>query len=102
MLAHLDRGDDVLLDIENDGAGQVKEAYPEAVLIFILPPSLSVLEQRLRNRGDTPEADIAKRLGVAADQISEAERRFDYLVINDDVADVADEIVSILTAAGGS
>lgn len=102
VLAHLDRGDDVLLDIENDGAGQVKEAYPEAVLIFILPPSLGVLEQRLRNRGDTPEADIAKRLGVAADQISEAERRFDYLVINDDVADVADEIVSILTAAGGS
>ena len=101
VLAHLDRGEHVLLDIENDGAGQVKESYPEAVLVFILPPSLAELERRLRDRGDTAESDIKKRLGVAADQIAEAEWKFDHRVVNSEVSAVADEIVSILTSADG-
>lgn len=101
VLANLDRGDHVLLDIENDGAGQVKSSYPEAVLVFILPPSLEELERRLRDRGDTSESDIQKRLAVAAEQIEEAEWKFDYRVINSEVGAVADEIVSILTSADG-
>jgi len=102
VLAHLDRGEHVLLDIENDGAGQVKESYPEAVLVFILPPSLRELERRLRSRGDTPAADIEMRLAVAEAQIEEAHQKFDHLVTNTEVSAVADEIVSILAAADGS
>ena len=102
VLGQLDAGHHVLLDIENDGAGQVKESYPESLLVFILPPSLEELERRLRDRGDTSEEDIQKRLSVAAEQIDEATWKFDHTVINDQVDVVADEIVSILTAAGGS
>lgn len=102
VLSYLDRGEHVLLDIENDGAGQVKRAYPEAVLVFILPPSREELERRLRSRGDTSEADIGKRLAVAESQIDEAHEKFDYLVTNTEVGAVADEIVSILAAADGS
>ncbi len=101
VLAQLEQGQNVLLDIENDGAGQVKRAYEDAVLIFILPPSLAELERRLRDRGDTAPADIEMRLGVAAEQIAEAEEMFDYRVVNSEVDVVADEIVSILTGAGG-
>ena len=101
VLAHLDRGEHVLLDIENDGAGQVKRAYPDAVLVFILPPSVAELERRLRGRGDTSEEDIAKRLAVAESQIADAGRNFDYLVTNSEVGAVADEIVSILAVADG-
>jgi len=102
VLSFLDRGEHVLLDIENDGAGQVKRAYPEAVLVFILPPSLEELERRLRNRGDTSRFDVKKRLAVADSQIGEARENFDYLVTNTEVGAVADEIVSILAAADGS
>ncbi len=98
VLEHIDRGEHVLLDIENDGAGQVKRAYPDAVLVFILPPSLDELERRLRTRGDTPDEDIARRLGVAAAQIEQARVTFDRLIVNNDVGTVADEIVSILSA----
>lgn len=101
VLTHLDAGEHVLLDIENDGAGQVKKSYPDAVLVFILPPSLGELERRLRARGDTPEADIRKRLSVAASQMEEAESKFDYRVVNSEVGAVADEIVSILHQADG-
>jgi len=102
VLAQLDAGRHVLLDIENDGAGQVKQSYPEALLVFVLPPSLAELERRLRNRGDTSEADVELRLGVAAEQMAEATWKFDHTVVNDQVDVVADEIVSILKAAGGS
>jgi guanylate kinase len=101
ILDHLDAGEHVLLDIENDGAGQVKDAYPDALLVFILPPSLDELERRLRARGDTAEDDIQKRLSVASAQIEEAEQKFDHRVVNSDVGAVADEIVSILAAADG-
>lgn len=101
VLDHLDHGEHVLLDIENEGAGQVKVAYPDAVLVFILPPSLDELERRLRDRGDTAEEDIRRRLGVAATQIEEARSVFDHLVVNAEVDAVVDEIVSILSGAGG-
>ena len=101
VLAHLSAGEHVLLDIENDGAGQVKAAYPDAVLVFILPPSPAELERRLRDRGDTSESDIKERLSVASAQIEEAEWKFDHRVVNAEVGVVADEIVSILTSADG-
>lgn len=102
VLAHLDRGEHVLLDIENDGAGQVKRSYPDAVLVFILPPSMRELERRLRSRGDTSDSDIEKRLAVAESQIADARDNFDHLVTNSEVVAVAEEIVSILSTADGS
>ena len=99
VLDQIECGENVILDIENDGALQVKTGYPQAVLLFILPPSMAELERRLRGRGDTSEADINKRLAVAQSQIDEANRLFDHLVTNTEVGVVADEIVSILANA---
>ncbi len=100
VLEHLNLGEHVLLDIENDGAGQVKAAYPDAVLIFIMPPSRVELERRLRTRGDTAEEDIRMRLDVAEAQIEAARTNFDYLVLNSSVDTAAGEIVSILSCTG--
>ena len=85
----------VLLDIEPNGAKQVREAAPEALLIFIMPPSLEELERRLRGRGDTSEEQIAMRMERA---IWEMEQRvwYDYTVTNDDAQRCADEILNII------
>lgn len=93
-LEKLHRGS-VLLDIEPAGAKQVKQALPEAVLIFIMPPSLEELERRLRDRGDTPEEQIDLRMKRA---VWEMEQRtwYDHVVINDDARRCADEILTIL------
>ncbi len=96
VLEHLERGEHVVLDIENDGAGQVKRSYHDALLIFILPPSIDTLEQRLRDRGDTSPRDVARRLAVAREQIADAEANFDFLVTNADLSTAISEVVSIL------
>lgn len=85
----------VLLDIEPNGARAVKNAAPEAVLIFIMPPSLEELERRLRGRGDTPEDQIQVRMERA---IWEMEQRswYDHVVVNDDVERCAEEILAII------
>ena len=85
----------VLLDIEPNGAKQVKEAAPEAVLVFIMPPSMEELEKRLRGRGDTSEEQIAMRLKRA---VWEMDQRFwyDHVVVNDDAERCADEILKII------
>ena len=86
----------VLLDIEPNGAGQVKKAAPDAVLVFIMPPSMEELERRLRGRGDTPEDQIAMRLERA---VWEMEQRhwYDHVVVNDDAERCADEILKIIS-----
>ena len=85
----------VLLDIEPNGAKQVKEALPEAVLVFIMPPSMEELEKRLRGRGDTPEDQIAMRLERA---VWEMDQRhwYDHVVVNDSAERCADEILKII------
>ena len=85
----------VLLDIEPNGAKQVKEALPEAVLVFIMPPSMEELEKRLRGRGDTPEDQIAMRLERA---LWEMEQRhwYDHVVVNDSAERCAEEILKII------
>lgn len=85
----------VLLDIDPNGARQVKESAPEAVLIFIMPPSMEELERRLRGRGDTTEEQIAIRLERA---IWELEQRhwYDHVVVNDDAERCAEEILNII------
>ena len=85
----------VLLDIEPNGAGQVKKAAPDAILVFIMPPSMEELERRLRGRGDTPEDQIAMRLERA---VWEMEQRhwYDHVVVNDDAERCAEEILKII------
>ena len=95
----LDKGQDVLLDIEVQGAATVKAKCPEAVLIFILPPSLEELAHRLQARSTDPEDVIVKRLKRAREECSEI-GRYDYLVVNDSVIAAVSEIISILTAEG--
>lgn len=85
----------VLLDIEPNGARQVKAAAPEAVLIFIMPPSIQELERRLRGRGDTPEDQIRMRMERATWEM-EQRSWYDYVVTNDDARRCADEILAIL------
>lgn len=85
----------VLLDIEPNGAKSVKEAVPEAVLIFIMPPSMEELERRLRGRGDTSEEQIKMRMERA---VWEMDQRtwYDYVVTNDEAKRCADEILNII------
>jgi len=85
----------VLLDIEPKGAQQVKKADPDALLIFIMPPSVEELERRLRGRGDTPEEQIVMRMERA---VWEMEQRhwYDHVVVNDDAERCADEILKII------
>jgi guanylate kinase len=85
----------VLLDIEPNGAKQVKEALPEAVLVFIMPPSMEELEKRLRGRGDTPEDQIAMRLERANWEM-EQRHWYDHVVVNDDAERCAEEILKII------
>ncbi len=91
----LDAGHDVLLELELVGARQVKRRMPNAVMIFIAPPSLFELERRLRGRGTDSESKIQKRLARAREEIR-ALREFDYLVVNDEVPRAVDLFLSII------
>lgn len=85
----------VILDIEPNGAFNVRKARPDAVLIFIAPPSLEDLEKRLRNRGDTSPQQMAIRLERAAWETQQG-KQYNYYVINDRVETCADEILKII------
>ena len=85
----------VLLDIEPNGAKQVKEAAPEAILIFIMPPSMEELERRLRGRGDTSEEQITMRMARATWEM-EQRHWYDHVVVNDDAVRCAEEILNII------
>ena len=85
----------VLLDIEPKGAEQVKRSDPDAVLIFIMPPSVEELEKRLRGRGDTPEEQIKLRMERATWEMDQRSW-YDHVVVNDDAERCADEILRII------
>jgi guanylate kinase len=93
-------GHDVLLEIDWQGARQVRGAMPECVSIFILPPSLEELERRLRGRGTDAEDVIRRRLRDARDDMSHWSE-FDYVVVNDDFERALSEIRAILNGGGG-
>lgn len=96
--ARLGRGHSVLLEIEVEGARQIRETMPEAVRCFIAPPAPEVLRQRLDGRGtDTAEA-IERRLKVAEEEMV-AQREFAHVIVNDDFATAADELEETVRAA---
>ena len=94
----ISQGRDILLDIDVQGAFQVrKKLGQDAVLVFVLPPSLTELEKRLRSRGTEDEETIKRRLSFAQQEIARA-KEFDYLVCNQELARAFDELWSVLKA----
>ena len=91
-------GEDVILEIEPQGALKVKAQYPEAVLIFIVPPNVKELENRLIGRGTEETEIIKKRLKRAAEETAFIEN-YEYIVINDDLEDAVSDIHHIIQAA---
>jgi len=96
----LERGKWVILEIDAQGALAVMNRYPEAITIFLRPPSLEVLEQRLRQRHTETEEAIQKRLQQARAELALADR-YRYQVVNDDVDQAVQEICDILSQSGG-
>jgi guanylate kinase len=92
------RGLDLVLEIDVQGAAQVKEKLPESVAIFIVPPSRAELERRLRSRGTDSDEEIKRRLAKARDEISMFAKYYDYCVVNEDVESAGREVQSVVLA----
>ena len=95
---NLEQGIDVVLEIEVQGALQVKEKCPDAILIFVMPPSYAELRRRLIGRGTEDMATVERRLSNAAREMGIA-KEYDYIVINDSVEDAALQLENIICAA---
>ena len=96
--AALCAGQDVLLEIDWQGARQVRKVFPAAIGVFILPPSLDALERRLRERATDSAQTIARRLDAAREEMRHAEE-FDYVIINDDLQRALQDLLAIVRAA---
>src|SRR5690606_38118315 len=94
----LEQGRDVLLEIDWQGAQQVKAKVPEAVGVFILPPSRQALEERMRRRGQDSEETIARRMANARGEMAH-HGDFDYLIVNEVFETAVDEMCAIFTAS---
>jgi guanylate kinase len=93
--AALARGEDVLLDIDTQGARQLRKRFPEAVSVFIMAPSLADLEARLEERKSDAPGEIARRLARAREEIA-SWREYDYLIINRDVKEAVERLATII------
>ena len=91
-------GVDILLDLDVQGAAQVRQRFADAVTVFILPPSYEVLEGRLRGRGQDEEATIRRRLAAAGREI-DAFEQYDFVIVNEDLDACVEELKSIVRAA---
>lgn len=96
---HLDEGRNVILDIDVQGAAQIRKALPHTISIFVLPPSFAELEQRLRDRNTDNRYDVEKRLQNARGEV-ERYREFDYVIVNDDRTTAAQALMAIIAAVG--
>lgn len=96
---HLESGQSVLLEIELRGARQVRAAAPEALMVFLTPPDLATLEQRLMGRGTEDAAAITRRLQRASSELAAASE-FDVVIVNDDVLRAAGQLVDLLDDQG--
>jgi guanylate kinase len=98
LRAQVDAGEDVLLEIDWQGAAQVRKLIPSSIHIFILPPSLSQLEERLHRRGQDDKLTIARRLEAAKDEIRHC-TEFNYVIINQDFASAVGDLTAIVRAS---
>ncbi|QEK11992.1 guanylate kinase [Crassaminicella thermophila] len=97
VIEEIKKGNNVLLEIDIQGALQVKEKYPEGIFIFILPPSMEELKKRIIGRGTESEADINKRFESAFEEINYV-KEYNYYVINDEVEKAVEKIRGIIKA----
>ena len=93
----LAEGRDILLDIDTQGARQLRARYPTAVLVFIIAPSMAELEQRLRERRSDPEREIRRRLDRAREEVP-LWREYDYLIVNRDVKEATEHLAAVIQA----
>ena len=98
LRSELDAGHDTLLEIDWQGAQQVRKVFPEAVGIFILPPSMDELERRLRGRGTDSDDVIVRRLLGARGEMRHV-NEFDYVIINNELSDALNDLVAVVRAA---
>lgn len=96
--AALSEGRDVLLEIEVQGARQIRQVIPEALMIFVAPPSMETLRKRLEARADTSPDDIDAKLRIAERELAAAPELFDHVVVNDDVHRAVGEVLGILAS----
>ena len=92
---HIKAGDDVIIEVDVNGARSIKSKLPEAVLIFIMPPSFEVLLNRLSRRGTETKEQIDGRMKAALSEIAKAEM-YDYIVVNDKLEDAVSDVLSIM------
>lgn len=97
VLDRLEAGEDILLEIDTQGALNVMKVMPEGLFVFLLPPSLEELSSRLRGRGTETEESLQRRLGAAVDEIKLA-KKYRYVVVNDRVEDAEAAIANIIEA----
>lgn len=97
VLDRLEAGEDILLEIDTQGALNVMKVMPEGLFIFLLPPSLEELAARLKGRGTETEESLRRRLGAAVDEIKLA-TKYRYVVVNDKVEDAQETIANIIEA----
>lgn len=93
----LEKGQDILLDIDTQGARQLRVRYPQASLVFVVAPSMKELEQRLRERKSDAPREIARRLARAREEVA-AWRTYDYLIVNRELKEAVDQLTVIIQA----
>ena len=97
IMETLEKGQDVILEIEMQGARQVKEVYPEGIFVFVLPPSLKELKNRIVGRGTETAEEIEKRFSCAFEEIKQIDD-YDYFIVNQDVEKSVKELESIISS----
>lgn len=97
VMEWLENGINVILEIDVQGALQIKKAYPEGIFIFILPPSIDELKKRILGRGSETDESMAKRLGEALKEISYIDE-YDYRVVNEDLREAIERVQAIMLA----
>ena len=95
----LSKGYDVMLELDWQGALQVKKSYPEAITVFVLPPSIKELEVRLRNRRQDSKETISKRISFAKEEIQKS-NKFDVLILNNSFKDALNDLKQVVTEQG--
>ena len=98
IAAEIAGGRDILLEIDWQGAAQVRRLFPECISIFIVPPSLEVLEQRLRGRGKDSDQVIARRIAAVREDVAHV-AEFDYVIINDNLNEALRELNAVVLSA---
>ena len=95
----LNKGHDVMLELDWQGALQVKKSYPEAITVFVLPPSIKELEVRLKNRRQDSKETISKRISFAKEEIQKS-NKFDVLILNNSFKDALNDLKKVVTEQG--